>query len=184
MNESGLGYKLNQIICLFVNYLNQLTLLQQISSSFFFLVEWKLNWYVHAQMFKLEDVAMGIWTDDMKKAGMQVKYVNDDRIYIGGCDEGYLVAHYQQPREMLCLWQKLQEMKQAKCCGEWTWSSRSFSLALFQSSRITRLYSGMQKSFLCILTSRRRIWPCFDNGDRWILANLFVSTHFGSYFWL
>ncbi|KAL0917036.1 hypothetical protein M5K25_012076 [Dendrobium thyrsiflorum] len=70
------------------------------------------------KMFKLEDVAMGIWTDDMKKTGMHVKYVNDDRIHIGGCEEGYLVAHYQQPREMLCLWQKLQEMNQPRCCGE------------------------------------------------------------------
>ncbi|XP_020580967.1 beta-1,3-galactosyltransferase GALT1 [Phalaenopsis equestris] len=70
------------------------------------------------KMFKLEDVAMGIWTDDMKNLGMDVKYVNDGRILIEGCEEGYLVAHYQQPRQMLCLWQKLQDTNRAKCCGD------------------------------------------------------------------
>ncbi|KAG0470133.1 hypothetical protein HPP92_016833 [Vanilla planifolia] len=72
----------------------------------------------HLKMFKLEDVAMGIWIDDMKKRGMIVKYVNEDRIHIAGCEPGYIVAHYQQPREMMCLWQKLQETNRAKCCGE------------------------------------------------------------------
>ncbi|PKU85295.1 beta-1,3-galactosyltransferase GALT1-like [Dendrobium catenatum] len=70
------------------------------------------------KMFKLEDVAMGIWTNNMKKRGMDIKYVNDGRILIEGCETGYVVAHYQQPREMLCLWQKLQETNRASCCGE------------------------------------------------------------------
>jgi len=70
------------------------------------------------QMFKLEDVAMGIWVADMKKKGMDVKYVEENRINIDGCEAGYVVAHYQQPREMLCLWDKLQETKRARCCGE------------------------------------------------------------------
>ncbi|PKA50714.1 Beta-1,3-galactosyltransferase 15 [Apostasia shenzhenica] len=70
------------------------------------------------KMFKLEDVAMGIWIDSMRKRGMTVKYVKEDRINIGGCEANYLVAHYQQPREMLCLWQKLLQTKRALCCGE------------------------------------------------------------------
>ncbi|KAG0494725.1 hypothetical protein HPP92_005719 [Vanilla planifolia] len=70
------------------------------------------------KMFQLEDVAMGIWTDDMKKRGMDVKYVSDDRVQIEGCEAGYVVAHYQQPREMLCLWQKLENTNQATCCAE------------------------------------------------------------------
>lgn len=69
-------------------------------------------------MFKLEDVAMGIWIADMKKEGMEVWYEKEERIYNEGCKDGYVVAHYQAPREMLCLWQKLQEKKRAQCCGE------------------------------------------------------------------
>lgn len=69
------------------------------------------------KMFKLEDVAMGIWIDDMKKGGLEVRYEKDERIYNEGCKNNYVVAHYQGPREMLCLWQKLQEEKRAFCCG-------------------------------------------------------------------
>lgn len=70
------------------------------------------------QIFKLEDVAMGIWIDQMKKEGLEVRYENNERIYNEGCKDGYIVAHYQGPREMLCLWQKLQEGNGARCCGD------------------------------------------------------------------
>ncbi|XP_010257549.1 PREDICTED: beta-1,3-galactosyltransferase GALT1-like [Nelumbo nucifera] len=70
------------------------------------------------KMFKLEDVAMGIWIAEMKKGGLKVRYEKEERVYNEGCKDGYIVAHYQGPREMPCLWQKLQEGKGAKCCGE------------------------------------------------------------------
>ncbi|MCL7033344.1 hypothetical protein MKW94_020347 [Papaver nudicaule] len=70
------------------------------------------------KMFKLEDVAMGIWIAEMKKKGLNIKYEQDERIHNEGCKDGYVVAHYQGPRELLCLWEKLQEHKQAICCGE------------------------------------------------------------------
>ncbi|KAK1265907.1 Beta-1,3-galactosyltransferase 15 [Acorus gramineus] len=70
------------------------------------------------KMFKLEDVAMGIWIAEMKKKGLPIKYEKDERVYVEGCESGYVVAHYQGPREMLCLWQKLQETKRATCCGD------------------------------------------------------------------
>lgn len=70
------------------------------------------------KMFKLEDVAMGIWIADMKKEGLDVRYENEMRVYNEGCKDGYVVAHYQGPRDMLCLWQKLQETKRAFCCGD------------------------------------------------------------------
>ncbi|KAL2349237.1 hypothetical protein Fmac_003237 [Flemingia macrophylla] len=72
----------------------------------------------HLKMFKLEDVAMGIWIADMKKEGVEVRYENEGRVNVEGCKDGYVVAHYQGPREMLCLWQKLEEGKGAKCCGD------------------------------------------------------------------
>ncbi|CAA7401936.1 unnamed protein product [Spirodela intermedia] len=70
------------------------------------------------KMFKLEDVAMGIWVSEMQKEGAAIRYVNDDRIYSGGCEPDYIVAHYQGPRDMLCLWQRLQETRLPTCCGE------------------------------------------------------------------
>lgn len=69
------------------------------------------------QMFKLEDVAMGIWVAAMKKEGLNVRYEKEEKVYNEGCKDGYIVAHYQGPREMLCLWQKIQEGQVAKCCG-------------------------------------------------------------------
>lgn len=70
------------------------------------------------KMFKLEDVAMGIWIADIKKKGLEIKYAKEDRIFNEGCKDGYIIAHYQAPRELLCLWQKLQEGNRATCCGD------------------------------------------------------------------
>ncbi|CAL9151323.1 unnamed protein product [Musa hybrid cultivar] len=74
----------------------------------------------HLKMFKLEDVAMGIWIEEMKNKGMDINYKNENRINIDGCKAGYVVAHYQEPREMLCLWQKLRETHQPSCCRWWS----------------------------------------------------------------
>jgi beta-1,3-galactosyltransferase len=68
------------------------------------------------KMFKLEDVAMGVWIANLKKDGLKVSYVNEPRVYNEGCKNNYVVAHYQNPRHMLCLWKILQEDKEAKCC--------------------------------------------------------------------
>ncbi|TVU11947.1 hypothetical protein EJB05_45559 [Eragrostis curvula] len=70
------------------------------------------------KMFKLEDVAMGIWINEMKKDGLDVKYENDGRILVDGCEDGYVVAHYQEPRDMMCLWDKFQKTKRGTCCKE------------------------------------------------------------------
>ncbi|PAN06667.1 hypothetical protein PAHAL_1G279900 [Panicum hallii] len=77
------------------------------------------SWYKASQlkMFKLEDVAMGIWVNDLKKDGLPVKYETDTRINTDGCNDGYIVAHYQEPRDMLCLWEKLLRTHQAQCCN-------------------------------------------------------------------
>ncbi|KAL7132834.1 hypothetical protein ABFS83_12G101300 [Erythranthe nasuta] len=71
------------------------------------------------KIFKLEDVAMGIWIAEItkKKAGLEVKYENDERIFNSGCEYGYVVAHYQRPRDLLCLWHKIQHTKLPTCCG-------------------------------------------------------------------
>ncbi|CAH2033855.1 unnamed protein product [Thlaspi arvense] len=71
------------------------------------------------KMFKLEDVAMGIWISDLKKHGLEPHYENDGRIISDGCKDGYVVAHYQSPAEMTCLWRKYQETKRSICCRGW-----------------------------------------------------------------
>ncbi|XP_062209737.1 hydroxyproline O-galactosyltransferase GALT3-like isoform X2 [Phragmites australis] len=68
------------------------------------------------QLFKLEDVAMGIWIQQYKQSGQQVNIVTDDRFYSEGCDADYVLAHYQTPRLMMCLWEKLKTEYQAVCC--------------------------------------------------------------------
>ncbi|XP_074274594.1 beta-1,3-galactosyltransferase GALT1-like isoform X2 [Silene latifolia] len=75
------------------------------------------KWFISTEMFRLEDVAMGIWIADMKKGGLDVRYELEERIYTEGCEDNYVVAHYQTPRDLLCLWQKLVKTKLPLCCG-------------------------------------------------------------------
>ncbi|KAJ4955459.1 hypothetical protein NE237_012242 [Protea cynaroides] len=70
----------------------------------------------HLMLFKLEDVAMGIWIEQFKKSGQEVHYINDERFYNTGCESDYVLAHYQSPRMVLCLWEKLQVQHQPVCC--------------------------------------------------------------------
>ncbi|WOL06374.1 hydroxyproline O-galactosyltransferase [Canna indica] len=70
----------------------------------------------YLQLFKLEDVAMGIWIEEYKHRGHEVNYVNDDRFHNDGCESNYILAHYQGPRLLLCLWEKLQKEHEAICC--------------------------------------------------------------------
>lgn len=67
-------------------------------------------------LFKLEDVAVGIWVEEFRRKGHKVEYVNDERFYNAGCESGYILAHYQNPRMVLCLWEKLQKEHKPNCC--------------------------------------------------------------------
>lgn len=67
-------------------------------------------------LFKLEDVALGIWVEQFKRDHHKVEYVSDDRFNIAGCESNYILAHYQNPRNILCLWEKLQKEHEAECC--------------------------------------------------------------------
>ncbi|XP_004508103.1 hydroxyproline O-galactosyltransferase GALT3 isoform X2 [Cicer arietinum] len=68
------------------------------------------------KFFKLEDVAMGIWIEQFKNGDKEVHYENDGRFYNAGCDTNYVLAHYQSPRMVLCLWEKLQKEHKSECC--------------------------------------------------------------------
>jgi len=75
-----------------------------------------LWWLISLQLFKLEDVAMGIWIEKFKESGHAVKYINDDSFYNAGCDLDYILAHYQSPMKVLCLCQTLLKEQQSICC--------------------------------------------------------------------
>lgn len=60
---------------------------------------------------------MGIWIEQYdEKNGQKIEYANDDRFYNAGCEPDYILAHYQNPRMMLCLWEKLQKDHKPECC--------------------------------------------------------------------
>ncbi|KAH7842010.1 hypothetical protein Vadar_000456 [Vaccinium darrowii] len=70
------------------------------------------------QLFKLEDVAVGIWIEEFKKHGHKVQYISDERFHNAGCESNYILAHYQNPRKVLCLWEKLQIDHKPECCED------------------------------------------------------------------
>jgi len=72
--------------------------------------------FIYSQFFKLEDVAMGIWIEQFRNGGKEVHYENDERFYNAGCDSNYVLAHYQNPRMVLCLWEKLLKEHKPECC--------------------------------------------------------------------
>jgi hypothetical protein len=67
-------------------------------------------------LFKLEDVAMGIWIQQFNQTIKRVKYINDKRFHNSDCKSNYILVHYQTPRLILCLWEKLQKENQSICC--------------------------------------------------------------------
>ncbi|XP_073276151.1 hydroxyproline O-galactosyltransferase GALT3 [Primulina huaijiensis] len=69
-------------------------------------------------LFKLEDVGVGIWVEQFEKHGHKIEYVNDDRFHNAGCESDYILAHYQNPRKMLCLWEKLHKDQKPECCED------------------------------------------------------------------
>ncbi|KAJ0244405.1 Hydroxyproline O-galactosyltransferase GALT3 [Hirschfeldia incana] len=68
------------------------------------------------RLFKLEDVAMGIWIQQFNQTVKSVDYMNDKRFHNSGCKPNYILVHYQTPRLVLCLWEKLQKESQSVCC--------------------------------------------------------------------
>ncbi|KAK3149027.1 hypothetical protein QOZ80_3AG0211940 [Eleusine coracana subsp. coracana] len=67
------------------------------------------------RLFKMEDVSMGMWVERFNNT-RPVKYIHSVKFCQFGCIDDYYTAHYQSPRQMLCLWDKLQAGK-AQCCN-------------------------------------------------------------------
>jgi hypothetical protein len=69
------------------------------------------------QFFKLEDVAMGMWIQKYKKwKPKQVDYISNDLFVHMGCEADYVIAHYQNPGQMQCLWQLAMKQDFTHCC--------------------------------------------------------------------
>ncbi|XP_074578395.1 hydroxyproline O-galactosyltransferase GALT2-like [Curcuma longa] len=67
------------------------------------------------RLFKMEDVSMGMWVEQFN-ASSTVHYSHSWKFCQYGCIENYFTAHYQSPRQMLCLWDKLVSGR-AQCCN-------------------------------------------------------------------
>lgn len=68
------------------------------------------------QLFKMEDVSVGLWVGQYAKE-KHVQYEHSVRFAQAGCVEHYLTAHYQSPRQMMCLWDKFLATNDGKCCN-------------------------------------------------------------------
>ncbi|KAL6880051.1 hypothetical protein ACP4OV_011616 [Aristida adscensionis] len=67
------------------------------------------------RLFKMEDVSMGLWVEQFNRT-RPVEYVHNPKFCQFGCIDDYYTAHYQSPRLMLCMWQKLLEGR-TECCN-------------------------------------------------------------------
>ncbi|XP_057947967.1 hydroxyproline O-galactosyltransferase GALT2 [Malania oleifera] len=67
------------------------------------------------RLFKMEDVSMGMWVEQFNSS-TTVQYSHNWKFCQYGCMEDYYTAHYQSPRQMICLWDKLARGR-AHCCN-------------------------------------------------------------------
>ncbi|KAK4589086.1 hypothetical protein RGQ29_019907 [Quercus rubra] len=68
------------------------------------------------RLFKMEDVSMGMWVEQFNSSMRAVQYSHNWKFCQYGCMENYFTAHYQSPRQMICLWDKLARGR-AQCCN-------------------------------------------------------------------
>lgn len=68
------------------------------------------------QLFKMEDVSMGMWVEQFNSS-KPVDYLHSLKFCQFGCIEDYYTAHYQSPRQMICMWDKLQQHGRPQCCN-------------------------------------------------------------------
>lgn len=68
------------------------------------------------RLFKMEDVSMGMWVEKFNRS-KAVEYMHSLKFCQFGCIEDYYTAHYQSPRQMICLWNKLQQHGKPQCCN-------------------------------------------------------------------
>ncbi|KAD3068896.1 hypothetical protein R6Q59_017106 [Mikania micrantha] len=67
------------------------------------------------RIFKMEDVSMGMWVEQFNSTKL-VQYSHHGKFCQYGCIDNYYTAHYQSPRQMVCLWDKLARGL-PRCCN-------------------------------------------------------------------
>ncbi|PWA84075.1 galactosyltransferase family protein [Artemisia annua] len=67
------------------------------------------------RIFKMEDVSMGMWVEQFNST-TPVKYSHHGKFCQYGCMDNYYTAHYQSPRQMVCLWDNLARGR-PRCCN-------------------------------------------------------------------
>ncbi|XP_057748944.1 hydroxyproline O-galactosyltransferase GALT2-like [Arachis stenosperma] len=74
--------------------------------------------YRKLRLFKMEDVSMGMWVERYNTSTGAVHYAHNWKFCQYGCMDGYFTAHYQSPRQMICLWDKLSKGQgRPRCCN-------------------------------------------------------------------
>ncbi|XP_074309788.1 hydroxyproline O-galactosyltransferase GALT6-like [Silene latifolia] len=68
------------------------------------------------RLFKMEDVSMGVWVEQFNSS-RPVVYVHNEHFHQSGCVNGYITAHYQSPKQLVCMWEKLQSEGIPRCCN-------------------------------------------------------------------
>ncbi|KAI4314242.1 hypothetical protein L6164_027171 [Bauhinia variegata] len=68
------------------------------------------------KIFKMEDVSMGMWVEQFNSS-RTVEYVHSLQFCQFGCIDDYYTAHYESPRQMTCMWDKLQHQGKPLCCN-------------------------------------------------------------------
>ncbi|KAK3225940.1 hypothetical protein Dsin_005802 [Dipteronia sinensis] len=68
------------------------------------------------RLFKMEDVSMGMWVEKFNSTE-PVEYLHSLKFCQFGCIQNYYTAHYQSPRQMMCLWDKLLRQGKPVCCN-------------------------------------------------------------------
>ena len=71
--------------------------------------------FLFVQLFKMEDVSVGLWVQQFNRT-IPVEYIHSAKFCPYGCIDDYYTAHYQSPRLMLCMWEKLLEGRPG-CCS-------------------------------------------------------------------
>ncbi|OWM90456.1 hydroxyproline O-galactosyltransferase GALT6-like [Punica granatum] len=68
------------------------------------------------RLFKMEDVSVGMWVEKFNSS-KPVEYIHSYKYCQFGCIKDYYTAHYQSPRQMICMWDKLQDTGKPVCCN-------------------------------------------------------------------
>ncbi|GMQ10403.1 hypothetical protein CsSME_00053415 [Camellia sinensis var. sinensis] len=68
------------------------------------------------KLFRMEDASMGMWVERFN-CSRPVDYIHSLKFFQFGCIEDYYTAHYQSPKQMICLWKKLQRRERPLCCN-------------------------------------------------------------------